>query len=159
MGQKAGNFWANCDGQVARPVRAHLEAVCGTDHLGHLGHQASGAKSCTAICHVAEPNHGILQLFNNRRQRAKRLAAGAQLVLRPFTSSFTPGCYSSSWPRWRPARSPPKKGSVGSVCPPPSIRKSINSGFVNDSWPDRVIRTRPVAASLVSCEPVSKGGK
>ena len=69
------------------------------------------------------------------------------------------GCYSSSWPRWRPARSPPKKGSVGSVCPPPSIRKSINSGFVNDSWPDRVIRTRPVAASLVSWEPVSKGGK
>ena len=52
-----------------------------------------------------------------------------------------------------------KKGFVGSVCPPPSIRKSINSGFVNDSWPDRVIRTRPVAASLVSWEPVSKGGK
>ena len=53
-----------------------------------------------------------------------------------------------------------KKGfRVGSVCPPPSIRKSINSGFVNDSWPDRVIRTRPVAASLVSWEPVSKGGK
>ena len=99
LGQKAGNFWANCDGQVARPVRAHLEAVSGTghlghlghfDHLGHLGHQASGAKSCTAICHVAEHNHGILQLFNNQGQRAKRLAAGAQLVLRPFTSSSTP---------------------------------------------------------------------
>ena len=81
----------------------------------------------------------------------------------PITTLYllllNPGCYSSSWPRWRPARSPPKKGSVGSVCPPPFIRKSINSGFVNDSWPDRVIRTRPVAASLVSWEPVSKGGK
>ena len=90
LGQKAGNFWANCDGQVARPVRAHLEAVSGTDHLGHLGHQASGAKSCTAICHVAEYNQGILQLFNNQGQRAKRLAAGAELLLRPFTSSSTP---------------------------------------------------------------------
>ena len=43
----------------------------------------------SAICHLAKHNHGIVQLFNNRGQRAKRLAAGAQLVLRPFTSSST----------------------------------------------------------------------
>ena len=107
-------------------------------------------------CRAQPGNTSTLQQPGAARQKlgCRRSARITTLYL-----LLNPACYSSSWPRWRPARSPPKKGSVGSVCPPPSIRKSINSGFVNDSWPDRVIRTRPVAASLVSWEPVSKGGK
>ena len=69
LGQKAGNFWANCEGQVA--------------HLGATrGHQASVTtvcpKPCNTICHT---HHGILQVYS----APKALAAGSLLLFRPFT--------------------------------------------------------------------------
>ena len=123
LGQKAGNFWANCEGQVARPARPHLGAT--------RGHQASVTTVCPKVLQYhlphTPPNTSILH------EKPAHQKLGCRRFAPITTLYFTPGCY-TSWPSQVTMPAPKKGSGARSVCPPPSIRKSITSGFVNDSW-------------------------